>query len=173
MQIFKRFCLVWRPPSGGMPHFTHTPEGAYQKDSCHVQRSGGRSLGNAFYQYRAGKRPEETFHGSWEDQFLWLDRVHNVNGVRIFFEEMKHQKKDIRSLGSCRIASIGAGTKNALEERGLFCDLVPEHYDGVSLAGTLADRLTGTEHIRYRGQLREIRKWYGFFIKSPEFRQMI
>ena len=71
----------------------------------------------------------------------------SVNGVRIFFEEMKHQKKDIRSLGSCRIASIGAGTKNALEERGLFCDLVPEHYDGVSLAGTLADRLTGTEHI--------------------------
>ena len=71
----------------------------------------------------------------------------SINGVRIFFEEMKKQKKDIRSLGSCRIAAIGAGTKKTLEEKGLFCDLVPEHYDGVSLSRALADRLSGTEHI--------------------------
>ncbi|MBS7007358.1 uroporphyrinogen-III C-methyltransferase [Anaerostipes sp.] len=69
------------------------------------------------------------------------------NGVRIFFEEMKKQKKDIRILGSCKVAAIGKGTKNALKERGLFCDLMPEIYDGVSLGRALCKLLSGGEHI--------------------------
>ncbi|MDD3338092.1 MAG: uroporphyrinogen-III C-methyltransferase [Lachnospiraceae bacterium] len=60
------------------------------------------------------------------------------SGVRIFFEEMRRQKKDIRALGNCRIAAIGAGTKKELEARGLFVDLMPEVYDGVHLGETLA-----------------------------------
>lgn len=80
------------------------------------------------------------------DSYDWIVFT-SINGVRIFFEEMKKQKKDIRILGSCRIAAIGAGTKKALEEKGLFCDLMPEHYDGVSLGRSLADILSGTEHI--------------------------
>lgn len=69
------------------------------------------------------------------------------SGVRIFFEEMKKQKKDIRILGSLKIAAIGTGTKHALEDRGLFCDLMPDTYDGVSLGRALFDVLSGGEHI--------------------------
>lgn len=60
------------------------------------------------------------------------------SGVRIFFEEMRRRKKDIRALGSCRIAAIGMGTRKELEALGLFVDLMPEIYDGEHLAETLA-----------------------------------
>lgn len=68
-------------------------------------------------------------------------------GVRIFFEELRKQKRDIRILGGCKIAAIGGGTNRALEERGIFCDLMPDIYDGASLGRTLFDVLSGGEHI--------------------------
>lgn len=61
------------------------------------------------------------------------------SGVKIFFAEMMKVKMDIRSLGGVKIAAIGEGTKKALEERGLFTDLMPEIYDGESLGKVMAE----------------------------------
>ena len=68
-------------------------------------------------------------------------------GVEVFFRELRLQHKDIRSLGSIKIASIGQGTAKALEEKGLLTDLIPEVYDGDSLGEALAAELKGGEKI--------------------------
>lgn len=59
------------------------------------------------------------------------------NGVRFFFEQMKKEQVDIRSLGDSRIAVMGAGTRKELENWGCYADLVPEQSCSESLAKAL------------------------------------
>lgn len=61
-------------------------------------------------------------------------------GVKIFFEELKRAGKDIRALGSVKIAAIGQGTSRELERLGIFADLVPDVYDGAHLGQAMAGR---------------------------------
>lgn len=68
-------------------------------------------------------------------------------GVRLFFEEMKKSGTDIRRLGKANIAAVGNGTKKALEDRGIFVDLVPEIFDGESLGKALCEACKGQERI--------------------------
>lgn len=69
--------------------------------------------------------------------YQWLVFT-SPTGVKVFFEEMGRQRKDIRALGQAKIAAIGEGTRKKLEERGLYVDLMPEIYDGDSLGEALA-----------------------------------
>ena len=59
------------------------------------------------------------------------------NGVRFFFEQMKKERIDIRILGICRIAVMGAGTRRELENWGCYADLLPEQSCSESLAKAL------------------------------------
>lgn len=59
-------------------------------------------------------------------------------GVKVFFEEMRFHKVDIRALGNVKIAAIGEGTKRELEKRGLFANLMPADYHGAALGAALA-----------------------------------
>jgi uroporphyrinogen III methyltransferase/synthase len=68
-------------------------------------------------------------------------------GVKVFFQEMKKSRLDIRSLGTVKIAAVGSGTKKKLEELGLYVDLMPEVYDGASLGAALADVCGKGDHI--------------------------
>ena len=68
-------------------------------------------------------------------------------GARLFFQELKKQKKDIRSIGKARIAAIGAGTRKELENRGLICDLMPEIYDGKHLGMLLGETCQSGERL--------------------------
>lgn len=68
-------------------------------------------------------------------------------GVRIFFEELEKAEVDIRSLSGAKIAAIGAGTRNALKQRGIYADLVPEVYDGENLGKALAAAARKDEKI--------------------------
>lgn len=60
---------------------------------------------------------------------------------------MKQNSVDVRKLGQVKIASIGKGTRKALEERGLFVDLMPAVFDGDSLGKALCEACEGTEKI--------------------------
>ena len=80
------------------------------------------------------------------DQYQWLVFT-SPTGVEIFFQELRVCHKDIRSLGSVKVAAIGQGTAKALEERGILTDLIPEVYDGDSLGEALAAELQGGEKI--------------------------
>ncbi|MCM1122987.1 MAG: uroporphyrinogen-III C-methyltransferase [Eubacterium sp.] len=68
------------------------------------------------------------------------------NGVRVFAEKMRQERKDLRILGGRRFAVIGAGTADALEKIGIYADYVPEVYDAVHLAKGLAERILHEQH---------------------------
>ncbi|MDY3250878.1 MAG: uroporphyrinogen-III C-methyltransferase [Candidatus Choladocola sp.] len=68
-------------------------------------------------------------------------------GVRIFFDEMKKKRMDLRRLAGVKIASIGSGTCRELEKYGLYSDLVPEIFDGEHLGMALATVCTTGERI--------------------------
>ena len=61
----------------------------------------------------------------------------SVNGVRFFWQALRKSGRDARALGSARIAAIGPATARALEERGLYADLVPPKYVAESVVEAL------------------------------------
>lgn len=79
-------------------------------------------------------------------KYQWLVFT-SPTGVKVFFQALKEEKRDLRALGGIRIAVLGPGTEKALNEYGLFADLMPEHFDGKSLGEALREKLSGGEHI--------------------------
>lgn len=62
--------------------------------------------------------------------------------VKYFFDTLKEQGKDTRSLYSLKIASIGASTTKALNARGIFPDLEPSEDSSYGMLESFA-KLTG------------------------------
>ena len=61
----------------------------------------------------------------------------SANGVASFFERMSHLKKDARIFSRLQIATIGQATAEALWEKGLRADLVPEEFTSLALFESL------------------------------------
>ncbi|MDD6212947.1 MAG: uroporphyrinogen-III C-methyltransferase [Clostridiales bacterium] len=68
-------------------------------------------------------------------------------GVPVFMDVLKKKRKDVRSLSGCRIAALGSGTAKALEQYGIFPDLVPDTYDGEHLGRQIAAEASDGDHI--------------------------
>lgn len=72
-------------------------------------------------------------------------------GVSVFFDGLRRRKTDIRKLlgGSAviKVAAIGSATAAALEEAGIFADLVPEKYNAEELGRILAETAAKNSHI--------------------------
>jgi uroporphyrinogen III methyltransferase/synthase len=90
----------------------------------------------------AAQEDKTEIHKAFEKitEYRWLVFT-SPSGVERFFEELFAAEKDIRCLGSVKIAAIGEGTRNALRQRGLFADLIPQVYDGDSLGAALAEKI--------------------------------
>lgn len=71
----------------------------------------------------------------------------SVNGVRAFFAAMKDNNQDIRSLGNARICAIGPKTKEALEDKGLLVEVMPEKFVAESVIESLKPLLTEGQKI--------------------------
>lgn len=63
------------------------------------------------------------------------------NGVRIFLDKLKRERRDLRALGQNKIAVTGPGTAAVLEEAGMYADYMPDIYDVRHLAQGLAERI--------------------------------
>lgn len=74
----------------------------------------------------------------------------SATGVERFFALLARQNRDVRELARVKIAAIGPATANALRERGLAADLVPDVYDGAHLALSLADAAGKTPITLFR-----------------------
>lgn len=61
----------------------------------------------------------------------------SANGVNIFFDYLKKAKRDIRKFKDAKFAAVGAKTALALEEKGIYADIVPRPSKGSELAKTL------------------------------------
>lgn len=78
--------------------------------------------------------------------YTWLVFT-SSNGVELFFDELKENHKDMRSLWNIRFAVIGSGTKDALEAKGIYADFVPTRYSSRDLAAEWIPGLTSHDHI--------------------------
>lgn len=84
-----------------------------------------------------------------------LERLHSYDwlvftspsGVRIFFEDLRELKCDIRSLAGVKIAVLGAGTERELHQHGLYADLKPEEAYAQSLGAALAKTCQPGEQV--------------------------
>lgn len=72
------------------------------------------------------------------ETYQWLGFT-SPSGVRIFFELLRSYGKDLRSLGSVKIAAIGKGTTREMKKLGLYPDLVPAVFDGEHLGAAMAE----------------------------------
>lgn len=69
------------------------------------------------------------------------------NGVQVFFDRLAEQRSDLRALHNCRLATIGQGTAQALERRGVYPALCPAVYNSEALVQELCGTVRGGEDI--------------------------
>lgn len=69
------------------------------------------------------------------------------NGIRIFFETLRQEEVDLRSLSHLKFAVVGEGTKAALWKQGFQSDYMPERYTTTALAEGLVEKTTPGERI--------------------------
>ena len=93
-----------------------------------------------------------------EDQTKLAEALRNIHrfhwivftsptGVRVFFDVLKKEGMDIRSLAGVQIAAIGAGTRKELSDRNLLVDFVPTVYDGDTLGKELSQLVRSGDRI--------------------------
>lgn len=81
----------------------------------------------------------------------------SVNGVKAFFERLAAGGRDARALAGLATACIGPRTAEALKERGVKCDLLPEKFVAESLLEVFPADLAGKKVLLPRAlQAREI-----------------
>lgn len=78
--------------------------------------------------------------------YAWLVFT-SPSGVRIFLEELRKRRMDVRRLAHMRIAVIGEGTAGELTQAGLYPDLMPDVYDGAHLGAALAREVKPGERV--------------------------
>ena len=61
------------------------------------------------------------------------------NGARLLFDAMDARGFDARALSQAQVAAIGPGTAQALRDRGVIADVVPERYVAEALVEALSE----------------------------------
>ncbi|HTU18566.1 MAG TPA: uroporphyrinogen-III C-methyltransferase [Gemmataceae bacterium] len=74
--------------------------------------------------------------------YQWLVFT-SANGVDALIRRLRHLGRDLRALGSLRLAVIGPATADALRRYHLEPDLIPNRYDSESLAAALGEHVAG------------------------------
>ena len=71
----------------------------------------------------------------------------SVNGVKMFFDRMRHDHLDVRSLGAAKLCAIGPKTREALEDRGLLVHMMPEEFRAEAIIAALQDKVQPGEKV--------------------------
>lgn len=80
------------------------------------------------------------------NSFNWLVFT-SSNGVKIFFEQFRKQKKDIRELYGIKIAAVGSATEEALNSKGLYSEFIPEKYTTEQLLKGMLNNIGSDERV--------------------------
>jgi len=145
--LAKEFAWYEKLPLGGRKILVTRPKELISSMSAKLREKGAEVL--EIPAIRIEKRPcEGEIGGTLKalQDYNWLAFT-SPSGVRIFFEDMKECRMDIRKTGNIKIAVLGAGTGKELEKYGFFADLMPEEYYAGDLGKALAKECTGTEKI--------------------------
>lgn len=104
-----------------------------QRLSCVLREKGADLCDMSFMEIV----PTESALPDFAD-YGWLVFT-SLNGVQVFLEKMRRERRDLRTLHDKKIAVIGPGTASALQEAGIYADYMPEDYDSPHLAQGLSD----------------------------------
>ena len=126
------------PLSGACVAVTGT-DGFAARLSVALRKQGAETVDLSFLETVPTEQPLPEISG-----FSWLVFT-SPNGVRLFQKKMRQERRDLRGLAGKKIAVIGPGTGEALEESGLFYDLMPQIHDAAHLGAALAERMEGKE----------------------------
>lgn len=96
-------------------------------------------------------RPAESVLPDWKN-CGWLVFT-SPNGVSVFLDKMKQERRDLRELSGKRIAVIGPGTMAVLEEAGIYADYMPVNYDASHLAEGLTERILSEHGEGHRDEI--------------------
>ncbi len=107
-----------------------------------LEREGAETKDMSFMEVRQMKEPLPEFGA-----FVWLVFT-SPNGVRVFLDKMRQERRDLRSLYHQKIAVIGPGTASVLEENGMYADYMPDIYDVEHLARGLSERIFSEDPAR-------------------------
>ncbi len=77
-----------------------------------------------------------------DEPFDWLIFT-STNGVQFFFERLFAKGKDVRALGSPKVAAVGQTTAEELRKRGIAPDVVPQRFISSELLPLLAEDQRG------------------------------
>jgi uroporphyrinogen III methyltransferase/synthase len=87
------------------------------------------------------------------DVFDWIIFT-SARGVEAFIERLKTLQKDIRAIGTARIAAIGPATASALKEYALVVDAIPVEYRGEAIIEAIGvDKIRGARFLVPRAQV--------------------
>ncbi len=94
------------------------------------------------------RRENEKFLAALEELGItnWLVFTSSI-GVRVFFEQLKEKRVDLRQLAALRIAVMGKGTAQELEKNGLYADVMPAVFDSAHLGAAIAAAAKKGEHV--------------------------
>jgi uroporphyrinogen III methyltransferase/synthase len=80
------------------------------------------------------------------DKYDWIIFT-SVNGVSIFWDEVKKYGLDIRSFHDVKIAAIGEATRKALEEWGLRVQAVPAEFSAEGMVEVLSEEIATGQRV--------------------------
>jgi uroporphyrinogen III methyltransferase/synthase len=80
------------------------------------------------------------------EQYRWVVFT-STNAVTVFFDQLRKLQIDYRRLAHLKFAVLGSGTKQALLQQGFQADLMPEEYNGRSLALELCGAVKEEERL--------------------------
>ncbi len=146
-RLAERFAWVEKLPLGGVKVLVTRPRELAGTVSDRLRGLGAEVL--ELPAIRTVRRPENPkLDQALSDlaSYDWLVFT-SPTGVRLFFQELKDRRMDLRSLGQAKIAVIGSGSEKELEKYGLYADLVPQVYDGAHLGRELAERCRPGEKV--------------------------
>ncbi|NOU96002.1 uroporphyrinogen-III C-methyltransferase [Paenibacillus sp. LMG 31456] len=79
-------------------------------------------------------------------EFDWIIFT-SVNGVEQFFEQLRLNRIDVRTLGKARIAAVGPKTADALFNRGLLVEALPAKFQGDELLSSIEADLKSGQRV--------------------------
>lgn len=140
--------LSWfgKGPLSGIRVLLTGTEAMCQKQQEVLKEEGAEAISFSLIRTKRLRSEKLTQAISKLSGYSWLVFT-SSNGVELFFEELKENHKDIRSLCDIRFAVIGSGTKDALEAKGIYADFVPAKYSSKDLAAEWIPELTSNDRV--------------------------
>ena len=135
----ERETFIQMPLSGITVGVTGTAHFAHRLFDV-LREKGAQPWDMHFMEIKPAREPLPAFA-----DYGWLVFT-SPNGVQVFLDKMRRERRDLRTLADKKIAVIGPGTALALQEAGIYEDYMPQVYDAAHLAGGLAHILM-TEQV--------------------------